>query len=228
MNRVLAMGVLGLAMAWAGDDSKDTNPPAVQMIGPGLYRVGAVLVNRDERTVSFESQLNTNAGPMEYLLVHERGKVHESILKTSAEPFHIHTAMLLLGVAPSTNSAGAEAASGPIEEPAAIKLPGRKIEVTVSWTAAGRRQDVPGGELVFNTQANGPLTNAAWVYNGSRMISGRYIAQIEGSIISLITDAGAQVNQTGPGHDNDQIWTASTNRLPRAGVPARVTLKLAE
>lgn len=202
--------------------------PPVQMIGPGQYRVGAVLVNRDERTVSFESQLNTNAGPMEYLLVHERGKVHESILKTSAEPFHIHTAMLLLGVAPSTNSAAGEAPSGPIEEPASTKLPGPPLSVTVSWSDEGRAHSLSAGELVFNTQAKAPLTNAAWVYNGSRMISGRYIAQIEGSIISLITDAGAQVNHVGPGHDNDQIWTANTNRLPKAGLPVRVTFKLAK
>jgi hypothetical protein len=200
----------------------------VQLIGPGQYRVGAVLVNRDERTLSFESQLNTNVGPMEYLLVHERGKVHESILKTSAEPFHIHTAMLLLGVAPSTNAAASETPSGPIEEPASAKLPGPPVSISVSWADEGRVQSLAAGELVFNTQARAPLTNAAWVYNGSRMISGRYIAQIEGSVISLITDAGAQVNHVGPGHDNDQIWTAHTNRLPKAGQPVRVTIKLAK
>jgi hypothetical protein len=206
-----------------------TNPaPPVSTISPGIFKVGSVTLNRTERTVAFPSVLNTNAGPMEYLLVHSQGKVHESILQTATEPYHIHVAMLLLG-AGGTNQlgiGGGTVPSGPIEQPSAEKLPGDKISITVSWNVEGRVINVPASELVYNLEKKEALNNADWVYNGSRMISGRFIGQIEGSVISLITDPGALINNVGPGHENDQIWTANTNRLPPVAVPVEVKLKL--
>jgi hypothetical protein len=47
-----------------------------------------------------------------------------------------------------------------------------------------------------------------------------------GSLISLVTDPVALVNNTGPGHDNDLIWTPNTNNLPPADVPVEVTIRL--
>lgn len=197
------------------------------MVSPGIFRIGSATLNRDERTVSFPSMVNTNAGPMEYLLVHSRGKTHESILKTSVEPYHIHVAMLLLGAAAPTNSpAGQDAGSGPIESPSAEKLPGDKVTVLLSWTNEGRTNTMPAEKLVFNTEKKESPESLNWVYNGSRMIGGRFISQIEGSIISLITDPGAMVNNASPGRENDQIWTVNTNNFPPLRAPLQVILKL--
>ena len=55
-----------------------------------------------------------------------------------------------------------------------------------------------------------------------------FLAQREGSAISLVTDPEALINYTGPGHDNDSVWIANTNRLPPPDVPLEVVIKLAK
>src|SRR5437868_4254023 len=71
--------------------------PPFKEVQPGIFELGSVKINRRERTVSFPAVVNLKAGAMEYFVVSTWGKVHESILRTETEPYHIHAAMLLLG-----------------------------------------------------------------------------------------------------------------------------------
>jgi hypothetical protein len=70
------------------------------------------------------------------------------------------------------------------------------------------------------------LGKKSWVYNGSLLEGHSFLAQREGSIVSLVTDPEALINNTGPGRDNDTIWTTRTNNLPLADVPLEVVIKL--
>ena len=58
----------------------------------------------------------------------------------------------------------------------------------------------------------------------SEIADGKFYAQLDGSIISLVTDPVALANYTGAGHDNDQIWEPNTNTLPPRGAPVVVIL----
>jgi hypothetical protein len=53
-----------------------------------------------------------------------------------------------------------------------------------------------------------------------------YVAEQDGSVVSLITDSAAMMNNIGLGHDDDTIWTVNTNNLPPMNVPLEVTVKL--
>jgi len=79
----------------------------IREISPGIFALGEVRIDKEQRTVSFPARLNLDEGPMEYFLVTSWGKTHESILKTDTEPFRIHLAMLLL----DTNAGAAHAGS---------------------------------------------------------------------------------------------------------------------
>jgi hypothetical protein len=70
------------------------------------------------------------------------------------------------------------------------------------------------------------MVSSSWIYNGSAVWNGTFLAQREGSLVSLVTDRSALANYSGPGHDNDHIWTANTNNLPGEHTPVEVTLKL--
>src|SRR3954466_14443216 len=62
--------------------------------------IGEVKIDAHARAISFPAQVNQRAGAIEYFLVHETGKIHESIFKTAVAPRDIHTAALLFS---STN-----------------------------------------------------------------------------------------------------------------------------
>jgi hypothetical protein len=51
---------------------------------------------------------------------------------------------------------------------------------------------------------------------------------LSGSIVSLVTDPDALANYSGPGHDDDKIWSVNTNGVPRLRTPVRVSITLRE
>ena len=79
-----------------------TNAP-IRDLGQGRFQIGAVTLDTRQKALTFPAVVNMTTGLVEYAVVTTGGKVHESLLRTDAEPFHIHTAMLLLGAKVSTN-----------------------------------------------------------------------------------------------------------------------------
>ncbi len=208
-----------------------TNTP-IRTVGPGVFQLGQVRLDKAQRTVSFPATLNlayTNNPLMEYFLVTDYGKAHESVLKTETPPYQVHLAMLLLsGQAGGTNTLQA-APEAQLKSPGKEALPGERVEIQVSWQGAdGRPVNRPAGELVYRQDTQATLPQEAWVYNGSAVWNGRFLAQQEGQVISLVTDPVALINSTGAGHDNDHLWFARTNSLPPAGQMLQVTISLSE
>ena len=202
----------------------------IREISPGIYELGDVRIDKEQRTVSFPARLNLDSGPMEYFLVTSWGKTHESILKTDTEPFRIHLAMLLL----DTNAGAATAATnGPpvtpggfVSHPSKDRLPGEAVSIELKWTAGGKETHKRAEDLIFNTEQNSVMRAGDWVYTGSRVVEGLFLAEIDGSIVSLVTDAECLINNEGSGHDNDTIWLANTNSLPPTNTPVTVSIKL--
>ena len=117
-------------------------------------------------------------------VVTETGKIHESLFRTEAEPFQIHTAMLLLGAKGAGTNRFPEQANQP--------LPGDKVTIEVTWRMEGGAwQNRRAEELVYNQQTKSTMSRGPWIYNGSRMFDGTFVAQQDGSIVSLIEDPDA-------------------------------------
>ena len=74
----------------------------VKQLGSKLYRVGDVTVDAKLDAVVFPAKVNQLVGLIEYALVTENGKIHESFLSTKVSPSDIHGALLLLGAKPGS------------------------------------------------------------------------------------------------------------------------------
>ena len=68
------------------------------------------------------------------------------------------------------------------------------------------------------------MTN--WVYNGSRSSQGVFLAQQDGSIVSLIADPGALVNNPREDRENDELWIVNTNTVPAVNTEVQITFEL--
>jgi hypothetical protein len=206
-----------------------TNAP-LRMVEPGIFEIGKVRLNQRHRSITLPATLNRAQGPMEYFLVTSYGKTHESILKTQAEPFHIHLAMLLLGAEEPGNAnfpgSPANGVPGPVVHPSKEILPGNKVAIEVKWKTPDGDTKRSAEDLIYRSDARAVMGQGSWVYNGSLIIRNRFLAQMDGSIISLVTDPVALINNIGPGHDNDMIWTPNTNNLPPPNIPVEVTITL--
>jgi hypothetical protein len=100
------------------------------------------------------------------------------------------------------------------------------VSIQVKWKTPDGDTERSAADLIYNTDAHSVMKHGSWVYNGSLIVRGTFLAQVDGSIISLVTDPVALINNTGPGHDNDLIWTPNTNNIPPPDVPVEVTITL--
>lgn len=192
----------------------------ITQTGPDTYKLGKVTLNTATRTVSIPVRLNMRENPIEYALVTEDGKRHESLLATDVRPEQFHLACLLLGI-------GSEpTARGP--------LTGEEVSLTVTWERNGPPARYSLGELLAlapsspsNHPANEsfrPMTNTQWLYNGSFFTTSGFVAGTEGSFISLISDPAALINNSGSDRDNDKVHFPRREVLPSPETPMRLIL----
>jgi len=70
------------------------------------------------------------------------------------------------------------------------------------------------------------MREGPWVYNGSRVVGGTFLAQRDGQIVAVMADADALVNNPRPGRENDEIWQINTNAVPAVGTPVRIIFQI--
>lgn len=180
---------------------------AARQVSAGIYEIGKVRVDARARTVAIPAQINMLEGAIEYVLVSALGKLHESILKTDAEPMHIQAAaLLLLAQPPSSN------------KPASLRI---DLELPNGKT-------IPADSSVLDAMTNKTLPPADWSYIGSRIVEGSFLAQRDGSIISIVADPDSLIQSGRINADDDDRWRPAKTDLPAIGTPVKVILKFPE
>ena len=81
-------------------------------------------------------------------------------------------------------------------------------------------------ELVFNRRAKEPMSKGPFTFTGSRVWQGKFIAQTEGSLISLITDPDAVFNNPRPNRDADDTWVVRQQEVPPLDTLVEVSITL--
>ena len=166
--------------------------------------LGQVKVDARARTISFPAQVNQRAGQVEYLVVHESGKVHESIFKTAVAPKQVHAAALLFS---GTNAGGVKVSA-----------------IEVSW----KDKKVAVAELILDMGKKRALRETKWAYRGSRLVEGVFLAEREGSIVAVREDRDALVDQDTPDAADDENWEPVTEALPEMGTAVMIVIRFGE
>lgn len=195
-----------------------TNAP-LKRLPDGRFRLGTVTLDPAKKAVSFPATVNMAEGLVEYAVVTSYGKLHESVLHTETSPADLHAAMLLLG------AKGTPGEFWMTEAPPK-EIPGDRVEIDVAWRSEDGPRRVRLEEMILNLATRGPMSVGVWRYTGSRVVEGTFLVQREGSIVGVITDPDALVNNPRPGRDNDEIWQANPKVVPTLGTPVEVTIRL--
>jgi len=189
---------------------------AQKEVSPGVFALGKVRVDKQKRTIEFPAVVNMKEGIVEYFLVSTRGKVHESVLRTDVEPYQLHVGMLLLGgKGAQTNSFGTH------------QLPrGEAVTIEVSWKGLLSTKRVLAEEMVVDLAKKAPMSKGPWIYNGSFQFENMFVAQQTGSIISVIADPEALINNPRERRDDDDNWIVNAKTVPHAETLVTVTIKV--
>lgn len=174
----------------------------IREVGPEQLSIGKVALHKVHRTISFPATFAERDRPIEYALVHSKGKVHEALLQTDATIQDLHVATLLMNAV------------------------GQKPKIELLWSKHGGQRKVSLADLVtVREKPVGFLSEGHWHYNGSRFMHGTFTALREGSIIALMNDPSALINHPKAGSlQRDDVFFARREKLPPVGVQVSVIL----
>ena len=193
----------------------------LERVSPGRYRMGAIEIDKDRRSVSFPAVVNMDRGLLEYVLVRTSGKAHESLLRTDVEPYNLQVACILIGMEGTSVPLGFQGG------PATPK--GDPIELSLQVTGKDGKPQAIGPEAWLvrrEGETSREVPPLQWVFTGSVVHQGRLAAQLGGSIVALYHDPAAMVDNASPGGESDKIWFVKEGATPPVGTPVTVTFKL--
>lgn len=202
----------------------------VEKIGDHRYRLGKIEFDSRSRELRLPVMVNQcEGGPMEYLLVHEQGKVHESILTTSASPLHLQIALKLLHYREESGDLFARIGLPRLTRPL------RGGETSSSLDALGDAIafffqpdggiEIPACELVLDQETGHAMTPDCWIYTGSAVFDGQFLAENTGSMIAIYLDPAAQFNMTRSGAEIDERWNANRDAIPAVGTKGTLIVR---
>lgn len=193
--------------------------PTLEKVGNGLYRLGDIVVDRNTRSITFPAQVNMDKGMLEYLIVHRKGKTHESLLNTLVDPYNLQIAFLLLGFEGTDQRL---AMQGDRATPK-----GDAIGISIS-RKTGTNTEVIAAEQWLANKFGDEIKDVpamSWVYTGSFSYQGRFVAQDSGSIAAIWHDPVALIDNATPGGESNRIWFVKQGTVPPVGTPVEVTIK---
>jgi hypothetical protein len=205
--------------------------PPIHEVGGGVFEVGKICFDKNAKSATFAASVNMNSGAVEYMLVRAGGKTHESMFVTDVQPYYLHIAMLLLGAKGSQKKSDAATPPDTISGAYLQSAPeptGDVVSISVSWKDDGTTRRANADDLLLANKKNASAERGMWLYTGSLLTDGRFLAQGELSIVSLVIDPAALINNERPGNRDDSAWEIDPKKLPPVGTPVEITIKLEE
>ncbi|MBU4260935.1 MAG: hypothetical protein KKC76_03510 [Proteobacteria bacterium] len=190
-------------------------PPPLKMISPGVYEMGGCRIVKKDNRVEFPAEVNMDKGLLEYVIVGNSGKVHESLLRTAISPYALQISLLLLGVEGTTNPLGTQGEA---------RIPeGDRVRILVSWQDKGKEKKVPVEQWI--AKGNKPVGTIPWVFTGSVVMDGVFMAQADKSIVALFHDPIALIDHQLVEGASDEIWHVDSASVPPAGTKVTVVIE---
>ena len=206
-----------------GDTNESSFPKAIDL-GGGCYDFGGVLIDRKKTTISFDAKCNQTSGLVEYALVHQGGKIHESLFQTHIPPRWIHACLLLLKAKPYLDFFDANITLESKKE--VIETQGCKLDILVIWDHEGESKTLDVASMVYNQISARTLDARPFIFTGSRTFHGVYMAERDGSILAIYHDINAVINSVDIESESDDSWVAIHSSMPPLDQKVRFQIKV--
>jgi len=194
----------------------DTSSSAIVRVGEDLYKIGNVLLDSRSREITVPGTVNMEKGLIELVACGPGGKLHESVLVLDVVPYHLQVALLLLGLR----------FIGGLEYQGDPRTPlGDSVEVRARWTLNGKTTTVRIEDLVWDIPHKRPMEHTPWIFVGSKLIQGRFMADAEKSLITTYHDPFTILDNPLTSGGDDELFKVNWNLVPPKGTPVEVIIK---
>lgn len=189
------------------------------------YELGQIKFSSATHEVRVPAVVNMVEGILEYTLVHENGKTHESLLRTAASPTEVNLALLLCHYEPHIKEAAQFLPDPRPETLAKMALPmaregSNRLLLSVEWKdKKGKVQRVPVSNWIRDKKVEKAMTLDHWTYTGSFISQTGYAAEHDGSIIAIYFDLVSLINCPIKGNGDDDRWFVEKTAVPPLNTP---------
>jgi hypothetical protein len=195
-------------------EKRPAGPPIVPL-GEGRFQIGSLIADREVGEVRVPGAIAIERGTLEYLICAPGGKLYESLLRADVDPYHLHLALLLIGLQPSNNLNYQGDPTAPEGDPVTIR---------VEWDEDGERRVHRAEELVWELAHEKTMTPTHWVFTGSVFGRGMFAATVTKSLVAVYADPTAILNNPLSTRGNDTAYTAHEDALPPRGTQVEIVL----
>lgn len=200
--------------------SHDSAQSAIQKIGDDQYQLGNARIDAKARVITLPGKINMQKGMIELIACAPGGKAHESVLMIDVVPYHLQVALILLGL----NYVGGLSVQGDTVTPK-----GDLVDVNVTWkTAAGQDTTVRAEDLAWDIPRKASMRHTSWVFTGSKMSDGKYMADMEKSLITTYRDPFTILDNPLSTGSDDEVYRVNDSITPPKGTPVTVTITPAQ
>jgi hypothetical protein len=234
---MLVLAAVARAQEPPAQEPGETQDPLAAM--QKLFADHGIALDAKAGTITVRAEAGRPDQPIEYVLIHERGKGHEAMFVCKAKASVLNAAFLALGYEKGENARVVDRDPLPTPEQVAEGAPlfdvfppkGMEVWFTVRWKKVddeGRETQVhvPIEDLLLDLSTEKPVVGATWIYLGGHMAPlyrnepPVFVGDYEGNLIS-------NVYKSPPNHlvtmkheraDDDQVWWVS-DAMPATGTP---------
>ena len=98
------------------------------------------------------------------------------------------------------------------------------MKIRLEWQQDGESRTATINELIHHAATEKPMAGDPWVYGGSYIEDGYFIAESSGDLIAIFLSNAAMINFSGKDNRSDEVWLPHPTRIPEVGTPVTVTL----
>ncbi len=196
MKTLILAAVVCLTFWGAPVDAQEPAPPSasgarpssngvrnidIERLPNGDIRLGKITLLKEQRALAFPAKINRTFGPLEVLIATPIGRLHESLLSSEASPFHLQTMLHLLGLKNGPRLPDDDGRQGDL------------VDIDLEWTrddGTAVRESVE--DWLINTKTEKPMKRIGWVFVGSRIDQGTFLAELDGNLV-LVYSVGETV-----------------------------------
>ena len=204
--------------------------PPIKELDADRMQIGEVIFNKKTREIRFSAAVNMAGGELlEFALVHTNGKVHESLLVTEVPATQINVAFKLLRYPASAEFYGIVEKDGTMsnEFPKVaddVKAAAR-IDIGLEWQEEGKTRTAKLNDWISHGTTSEQMPAAdPWVYGGSGIHQGKFIADTTGDYIAIFLSNAALINFSGKDNNSDEVWLPFPKRVPPEGTKVTVII----
>ncbi len=201
-----------------GTGQKNSRPPIIERLANGVFRLGNIIINKPEKLIKIKGKVNMDKGLVEYLACGPGGKLHESVLNIDVIPYNLQIALLLIGLEPGDKPLRFQGDPGvPVGDP---------VEIRVSWKNRNNQKVTFRAEdLIFNKAAGKSMNYTNWLFTGSQIMDGQFMAQVEQSLAATYHDPYAILNHPLHTGGDDTLYFVNQKIVPAKGTPVIFEIK---